>query len=377
MRLRLFKAISCVALMLSVFFCISFPVLADETVSSEEELVGFIDSYANVQTFNLAPLADLEEDDYTGAALFQVLSQRASMYFQYQGFTFKDQGYSKAEGNYMGAYKLPVYLTIGFQVERGHTYSGAVSLTGNTVASLDENFKDNVDSNQTYIGSFVFSGYDEVSPESVDVSVYPVIVAGSDADYTININFNNYQSTFDGYVYVNVTLHFDLATIIYSSKNPWWVQRSVAVVNTHASDWAGTLKDYPTNAIVDSDGSLIYNQTVQQQQIADQQAQQSEQQHNSLINGYDNAANDNMLSDKNSVLKGFEQQQDQAMSNGQQYVADFSANYDTAPLQAMAPAFMMISTWFNDLWGGMGNFSTVLIVGLMLCVAGYILKLKH
>ena len=377
MRQRLIKAIFGIALSVSVFFCSYGFAHAEETSESEEDIVAYIDSNPNLQTFDLSPLRELEEDDYTGGALFQVLSQRASMYFQYQGFTFKDQGYSKAEGNYMGAYKLPVYLTIGFQVERGHTYTGSVSLTGSTVASLDDDFLYQMDSNQTYIGSFVFSGYDEVSPESVDVSVYPVIVAGSEADYTININFNNYQATYDGYVYCNLTLNFDLATIIYSSTNPWWVQRSVAVVNTHASDWAGTLKDYPTEVITDSTGSLISNQTQQQQQIADQQAQQSAQQHQDLVNGYDNAANDTMLADKNSVLQGFEQQQDQAIDSGQQYVADFSANYDTAPLQAMAPAFMMISTWFNDLWGGMGNFSTVLIVGLMLCVAGYILKLKH
>lgn len=377
MRQRFLKAIVSVALMISVFFCISFPVLADETVSSEEELVGYIDSYANVQTFNLAPLADLEEDDYTGAALFQVLSQRASMYFQYQGFTFKDQGYSTAEGNYMGAYKLPVYLTIGFQVERGHTYSGAVSLTGNTVASLDEDFKYQMDTNQTYIGSFVFSGYDEVSPESVDVSVYPVLVAGSEADYTININFNNYQSTFDGYVYVNVTLHFDLATIIYASKNPWWVQRSVAVVNTHASDWAGTLKDYPTNAIVDSDGSLIHNQTVQQQQIADQQAQQSQQQHEDLKNGFTDNTYNNNVSNAGSQVDSYIDLEHNLLEQQNQQMSDYA---DTAfNLNTLSPyinAIALTSTFFTWIWNGYGEMSVVFVIVLAIGVACLILGIR-
>ena len=366
---RLFKAIYFIVLIVSVSFCFSFTALADET-SSGDELVAYVDTVENTQYFDLSVVADLMEDDYTGSAVFQVLSQRGSMYFQYQAIN--GSGY-----NYLGAYVVPVYLTIGFQVEMGHTYSGAVSLPCHTKISLDDNFNEGIDSNLSVISSCVFSGYTEISPESVDVSLYPVLGANNEFDYTVNINFNNYQSTFNGYVYCNVILNFDMSTTVYNNYKQNWTQRSVAVVNTHATDWAGTLKDFATDAIIDSDGSLIKNQTIQQQQIANQQSQQSAQQHDNLVNGYDNAANDSMLADKNSVLQGFEQQQDQAISGGQQYVADYSSSFSTALLQAMAPAFMMISTWFNDLWSGMGNFSTVPVVGLMLCVAGYILKLKH
>lgn len=367
MRQRLIKAIFFIALSVSVFFCSYGFAYAEETTESEEDLVAYIDSNANTQFFDLSPLADLEEDDYTGGALFQVLSQRASMYFQYQGFTFKDQGYSKAEGNYLGAYKLPVYLTIGFQVERGHTYSGAVSLVGSTAASLDEDFLYQMDTDQTYIGSFVFSGYDEVSPESVDVSVYPVLIYGSEADYTININFNNYQSTFDGYVYVNLTLHFDLATIIYSSNNPWWVQRSVAVVNTHATDWAGTLKDYPTNAIVDSDGSLIHNQTIQQQQIAEQQAQQSAQQHENLVNGYDNSQDKANQEFFDSVLSTHESQEHALLEEAMTNVSD--VEMDLSWVDRLTATFSFIRTVFMAIVTASGDFGILITVTLCFALA--------
>lgn len=369
---RLFKVIFFIALMVSVFFCsVSSVALADEDVG---EFIGYIDTEENTQYFDLTPLADLEEDDYTGSALFQVLSQRGSMYFQY---AYNDSSADRSD--FLGAYVAPVYITIGFQVERGHTYSGAVSLVGSTNVDLDDNFMSSTNATAAHISSFVFNGYEEVSPESIDVSIYPVLVYQDDgeADYTININFNNYQSTYDGYVYVNVCMNFELSTMVVNSKSEWWLQRSIAVINTHATDWAGTLKDYATEAIVDSDGSLISNQTQQQQQIADQQSQQSAQQHENLVNGYDNVANDSMLSDKNSVLQGFEQQQDDAINSGQQHVADFSAQYDTAIFSSMAPSFALVSMMFNSLWNGMGQFSTVLIIGLVLCVAGYILKLKH
>lgn len=139
--------------------------------------------------------------------------------------------------------------------------------------------------------------------------------------------------------------------------------------------WTATLPtEYNEGGIITEQGALDREQ---QKQIADQQAQQSQQQHENLVNGYDNADNNSMLSDKNSVLQGFEQQQNQAISSGQQHISDFSAQYDTAIFSSMAPSFALVSTMFNTLWNGMGQFSTVLIIGLVLCVAGYILKLKH
>lgn len=365
MRQRLIKAIFCIALSVSVFFCFSSLSLADEVDTVSDEVVTFFSVEGVSEEYDFSLLADLDEDDYTGSALFQVLSQKTHLTFLHTGLNPWTEKY-----HLVSVQSVPVYLTIGFQVERGHTYSGAVITKGTTKLTSQIT---------STIESFTLEDVSFVSPDDIDVSMYPVLIYPSDieASYTFNINFNNFQATYDGYVYINVVMHYNLQLSNSEALHAGYYPASGVVANTHASDWAGTLKDYATDAIIDSDGSLIKNQTIQQQQIADQQAQQSAQQHDNLVNGYDNAANDNMLADKNSVLQGFEQQQDQAISGGQQYVADYSSSFSTAPLQAMAPAFMMISTWFNDLWSGMGNFSTVLVVGLMLCVAGYILKLKH
>lgn len=198
--------------------------------------------------------------------------------------------------------------------------------------------------------------------------------------------FNNYYVTTAASPNVNFTINMRHSVIIPEladiTQYNWSADSDV--------DWVGNI--YATSSPASQDIDSIYDaadqQMQQQQQIADEQAaisesiaaaqsQQSAEQHQDIVSGYDSAANNDMLAEKNEVLQDFEDQQHSAISSGQQYVSDFSANYDTSTLMAMTPAFSLISTLFNGLWSGMGQFSTVLIVGLMLCVAGYILKLKH
>lgn len=369
MRQRLFKAISCIALMVSVFFCNPLNVLADDSFGGDIVVEGVS------QEYDLSTLAELGPNDYTGVT--SIHTQTSYAFYEWSN---RNLGDPFENFEHFTNFTVDVPVNFRLDVERGHTYSGQVYF------QLHVTFPDPSTSQFVWRYSFVgLGGFEQQSLyDGITVSYYGFVNFGTvmnsgTCDVMLCVTFDNYQPTFTGTL--NVNSSFELVGSLQTMKSPSG-QNYAGIPRLYcpcsvSSDWAGELYDYSTDVIVDSDGSLIKNQTIQQQQIANQQSQQSAQQHDNLVNGYDNAANDNMLADKNSVLKGFEQQQDQAMSDGQQYVADFSANYDTAPLQAMAPAFMMISTWFNDLWGGMGNFSTVLIVGLMLCVAGYILKLKH
>lgn len=371
MKQRLIKVIVCACLAVSVFLCSGGVAMADDTAVSSDDLVAYIDTQESLQTFDLIPLANLEEDDYVGGALFQVLSQRGSMYFQ-----FKSDANSRS--HYLGAYTVPVYLTIGFQVERGHTYSGSVLVTGHTVVSMDDNYTTNIGSSDFHISSFVFNGYDETSPESVDVSIYPVLVSGTQADYTINVNFNNYQSTYDGYVYINLTLHFNLSTSIYNSTTPWWIQRSIGVVNSHATDWAGTLKDYATDAIVDSDGSLIKNQTIQQQQIANQQSQQSAQQHEDMKTGFQDDTYNSHVSSAGSQIDSYISQESALMDQQQNRVQDFAAdNFNTGLINTYMPAIAAVSGWYTQLWNAFGQFNGAFVAILSLGVAALIIGLRR
>lgn len=118
-------------------------------------------------------------------------------------------------------------------------------------------------------------------------------------------------------------------------------------------------------------------QMQQQQEIAAAQASQSAKQHEQAINGYDNEANNAMLQDKGSQLAAYEASQGAAFDTGQKYVMDFSTNYSTSAFHNLSPSFILLSGWFNRLWSSLGNFTSILAVALVLCVAGYILKIKH
>lgn len=328
MKQRLLKAVSCIALMISVFFCTVFPVYADELDPNDYDPTYVVGSSVTKQVY--------VTNTYATRAIGQA---------------------------YVSNYAI-------FTLPGGYVYSGQLSIYFDLHGTKQEN-----------VSAYVFNTVDHnVTCSSSDVGVAYRYVSGEDYHYRfyIDLTFNGLYAVEDLPITVGISMYAGMAADVSNVQSLSWALGKATLSGATdfvSRNWTASLPDdYNVGGVV-QDSAL--QQMQQQQQIADQQAQQSSQQHDNLVNGYDNAANDNMLADKNSVLQGFEQQQDQAMSNGQQYVADFSANYDTARLQAMAPAFMMISTWFNDLWGGMGNFSTVLIVGLMLCVAGYILKLKH
>lgn len=220
---------------------------------------------------------------------------------------------------------------------------------------------------------------DVLTPDGISISFFQIHSSDASLSQTLRIYFyfnNYYHVPKENYAIVSFVTNIEQGVTTTSGGS---IQAYYFRSAPDDYDWAGTITFQPLNA--DPNISDVYymgeQQMQQQQQIADQQAQQSAQQHDNLVNGYDNAANDSMLADKNSVLQGFEQQQHDAINSGQQYVADFSAQYDTAIFSSIAPSFALVSTMFNTLWNGMGQFSTVLIIGLVLCVAGYILKLKH
>lgn len=123
--------------------------------------------------------------------------------------------------------------------------------------------------------------------------------------------------------------------------------------------------------------SIAQQEMKQQQEIAAAQASQSAEQHENLVNGYDNTANNAMLQDKGNQLAAYEASQDAAFDSGQKYVTDFSSQYSTSAFTSLSPSFILLSGWFNRLWSGLGNFTSILTVALVLCVAGYILKIKH
>ena len=285
MRQRLIKAIFCVALSVFVFFCTPVAGLADEI--EEGNVCGEIVIEGSSQEYDLSTMAELGENDYTGSTSIHTQTSYGLM-------TFTNTVGNEVQ-SYQGlmSFDVPVPVLFRMAVERGHTYSGQIWFV------LHMDFPANTtDGTYRYKTIMLKDVHQQSFYDGVTVSYYGFQNMGmnsvsGECSVVVTVTFDNFQPTFTGDLNVNsnftlsgVTQRTDYTQETFSSVPMFKVTCSVS------SDWAGELYDYDTDAIVDSDGSLIKNQTIQQQQIADQQAQQSQQQHQDLVSGYDNAGND-------------------------------------------------------------------------------------
>lgn len=339
MRQRLFKAVCCIALMVSVF------------------LVSFSTAFADELDIN-----DYDPDFSSGDNVTRnvIITN-----------TYSNRAVGEA---YISNY-------CQFVLKGGFVYTGRLSVKFGLVCNP-----------ASFVGGYTTNAIDySVTCSSPEVGVAYRLDASDNDEYAIyaDLSFNGFYCESDLPITASLSMFLQCAGDVSNVSSVTYFLGTVTLLSAGdyvSSDWTASLpSDYNVGGVItdaanqqmQQQSQISQQEMQQQQQIANQQSQQSAQQHENLVSGYDNAANDSMLADKGSVLQGFEQQQDQAISSGQQHVADFSAQYDTAIFATMAPSFALVSTMFNTLWNGMGQFSTVLIIGLVLCVAGYILKLKH
>lgn len=167
-----------------------------------------------------------------------------------------------------------------------------------------------------------------------------------------------------------------------ASENYWFFYYDfyLSVSNasrTHYSFSLGTARSSLIRANIYSTDSRLYSDSSPIVDAIDALAEQSKKQHEEIKDGYDNSNDNAMLEDKNQQLTDFEAIQGSAFDSANAGVADFHSSYDTTVFTNLTPSFALIAVWFNTLWSGMGSFSVVLTVSLVLCVAGYILKIKH
>ena len=123
---KLIKALFCIALSVSVFFCTNMIALADESEGdllnyTNGDIVGSISLEGVTQEYDLSTLAAVGEFDYTGATSIHTQTSYAHIVF------------SNYVGNHLlptaayASFELPVPVLFRMAVERGHTYSGQIS----------------------------------------------------------------------------------------------------------------------------------------------------------------------------------------------------------------------------------------------------------
>lgn len=272
------------------------------------------------------------------------------------------------------------YLTCEF--ESGHTYSGIISfslpftvMAGNYISDFRS-------------GSVSFSSHQSLYGGSVEVFVVGnPSVTYSNLPYSgaFQVRYSFYNFTPNATSDYRFPLYIDVAGTGITSTYPGIFSYTLGF-SSPSSYTCGLYDDVlisdggSVQWFVDQQTTIIQedNQAMMQQQesIANAQASQSAQQHEELVSGWDSSASDSMLQSKSDQLASYESQQDSAFNTGQEYVSDFASNYDTSNLNDLKSSFVLLSGWYTSIWNGMGNFSVILAVALVLCVAGYVLKLR-
>lgn len=347
MRQRLFKIILCVILMVSVFLSHSFVARAD---TADVGIVFATPFFQELDSFQYSP------NYHAHTYLYRVILP----------FHFNDNSVRPyVEGRFTSTFSFNFNVRKIANSSVSYTY--ALDIADFGILGIDSQYYNLSFSRRPLHFQRVFS--------TESVGTYPISIS---SDMVINffdfpVSTRSLSADY-WFVYVDFYVHAGDASRNYYSFSLSDLSFSGVSQNVFSS----SDRLYSDSApIVSSIDSNAQKQMEQQQQIADQQAEQSKKQHDELVGGYDSSSNDAMLSDKNQQLLDYEAKQDAAFDSANAGVMDFQQHYDTSVFVNLAPSFALISIWFNSLWGGMGSYSVVLVISLALCVAGYILKIKH
>lgn len=377
MRQRLIKAIYCIALSVSVFFCTYSISLAaeqeEETEVSDSEVIGQVELIGDIATFSTGD--DGMENVYQGAVTMQVYNAVGVVNFTNMTgseLTLKT-GFS--------SFDMVIPVVFRMEVERGHTYSGQISFP----VTLDIHATDGTTGHSERWARFGIFDVDLVSEyENVALSYYdyqPIYTTFENGSTGVWVNFvmNNFQSSFDGTLTLNAHLYFKASTQTLETTQVKMAYVPLFTLTASIpTDYAGDLYDYPTAVITDSTGSLISNQTQQQQQIADQQAQQSAQQHEDLKNGFQDDTYNSNVSNAGSSIDNYVNLESDLMNDKNQQVVNYADQaFKLDSVQPYANAILACSTFYTAIWNSFGEFNIVFVVILALGVAGLVLGLTR
>lgn len=116
-----------------------------------------------------------------------------------------------------------------------------------------------------------------------------------------------------------------------------------------------------------SDKEIAVNES-----IADQQASQASQEHEEVINGYDNSSGEDANSSLESGLASYEDQESQAHADFDQKMDD----YDTPDISSLSAGVTFLSSAITMWWDGLGIFQIGLLVMFALMIFNFISRYR-
>lgn len=365
MRQRLIKAIFFIALSVSVFFCTDSVAFADDTdIISDSNVTVVSEISVNETEIDLvSSYSELPDYYYQGSSSLKTRTSFGFIYWSNQ------VGNSLKQYEARGSYEMNVPIIFRFTVETGHTYNGQIQFPLTmAMRNLEPDEYPYQWSTLSLSGMTQESIYDGIT-----VSYYDILTPGGatttpSVTLWVAISFNNFQPTFTGDCYINAMFEVrgSMRLNYALSETSTYCPSSILDCSV-PSDYVGDLYDFPTDSVFDSTGSLISNQTQQQQQIADQQSQQSAQQHENLVNGYDNSQDKANQEAFNSVLSTHESQEHALLEEAMTNVSD--VEMDLSWVDRLTATFSFIRTVFMAIVTASGDFGILITVTLCFALA--------
>lgn len=343
MRRKFFKIIIAVILMVSVFLCNSLVVMAADGDDEWPEVPGHFDGSYVFRGYNSYVVIGGSAFSFDGQYVWRFFSD--DFVIGYFAIEFQP-GYS-----YDGHINFDLSASFAFYDGNPAEY---VSL--NIVSSSGTNWS-------VYGGS----AYGHSSATSIPVTV----------------TFNNYSVSTGTTVLIPIMASFNGMTRDVTASSIVAYVSSVSVSGFSNDLWeAAQVYDgstvqyyiYEQTKIIEANNKA---EMEQQQQIANQQAEQSRQQHEDLKTGYDTSGINSIQQNQQAQLDAYQDQQDQVINNAYDQIGAFTDEaFSTSSISAYATSFAFVGLLFNKLWSSFGNFTTVLVLMLSLGVAGFILQIR-
>lgn len=107
------------------------------------------------------------------------------------------------------------------------------------------------------------------------------------------------------------------------------------------------------------------------------QSQQSAQQHDELVNGYDSSGFNDSQTSLDSSFSDYEKGETQLLDSAFTSFDSFTSDYfDTGVISTYAVSILSVSTWYSRLWQAFGDLTVVFTVSLAIGVVALLLKIR-
>lgn len=136
--------------------------------------------------------------------------------------------------------------------------------------------------------------------------------------------------------------------------------------------------DSGTGNIVTSQQQIAAADAARQESIAAAQSSQSAQQHEDLKSGFEDNSYNNQVSSASDAVDDYLVSESDLLDSQKSQINDYvDSSFNVNSLSPFLPSIVAVSTWFSQIWVSFGNLNTAFVVILSLGFASFLIGLTR